>query len=143
MTKQVKINYDYLGVDQVKEIPTTGQLIRFQKQMAKIQSNYKCNISETKDHGWSWIMCTTAQWLEKKDINHAVPVPTDPGSYTGDTNALYAEHKLKVLRFEEYEEHKRNTNKAILAKFDEDLLVEIETDGPLLRYTPHAVYQYM
>ena len=125
-------------------IPTTGQLIRFQKQVGKIQSSYKCNISEAKDHGWSWIMCTTTeQWLEKKDITHAVPVPTDPGPYTGDTNALYAEHKLKLLRFEEYEEHKRNTNKVILAKFDEDLLVEIETDGLLIGYTPHEVFQYM
>ena len=143
MTVQSKIEYDYSGVDRVVGIPTTGQLIRFQKQVGKIQSSYKCNISEAKDHGWSWIMCTTEQWLEKKNITHAVPVPTDPGPYTGDTNALYAEHKLKLLRFEEYEEHKRNTNKVILAKFDEDLLVEIETDGSLIGYTPHEVYQYM
>ena len=70
-------------------------------------------------------------------------MPTNPGPYTGDTNALYAEHKIKLLRFQEYEENKRNTNKAILACFDEDLLVEIETDGLLLGYTPHEVYQYM
>ena len=88
MTKQVEIKYDYSGVDQVKGIPTTGQLIRFQKQMTKIHSSYKCNIPEAKEHGWSWIMCTDAQWLAKKDIDAEVPVPTDPGTYAGDTNAL-------------------------------------------------------
>ena len=58
---KVKINYDYLGVDQVVGILSTGQLIVFQKQIAKIQTNYKCNIPEAKDHGWLWIMCAPAQ----------------------------------------------------------------------------------
>ena len=142
MTK-VKINYDYSGVDRVTGIPTTGELITFQRQMAKIQSSYKCNIAEAKDHGWSWIMCTPAQWIAKRDIIAVVPEPTDPGPYIGDTNVLHAEHKLKLLRFEEWEEHKRNTNKVILVCFDDDLLVEIETDGLLIGYTPYAVYQYM
>ena len=79
----------------------------------------------------------------KKNSVETVPVPSDPGPYTDDTNALHAAHKLKLLRFQEFEEHKRNTNKAILACFDEDLRVEIETDGLLLGYTPHEVYQYM
>ena len=39
MTK-VEIEYDYSGVDRVVGIPTTGQLITFQKQMAKVQTSY-------------------------------------------------------------------------------------------------------
>ena len=88
-------------------------------------------------------MCTPAQWLAKRNIDAAVSEPTDPGAYAGDTNVLHAEHKIKLLRFEEWEEHKRNTNKAILACFDKDLLVEIETDGLLIGFTPYEVYQYM
>ena len=110
-------------------IPTTQALITFQRQMAKIQSSYKCNIAEAKDHGWSWIMCTPVQWLAKRNIPAAVPEPTDPGAYTGNTNVRYAEHKSELLIFDKWEKHKRNTNKAILACFDEDLLVKIETDG--------------
>ena len=67
MTK-VEIEYDYSGVDQVVGIPTTGQLIIFQKQMAKVQASYKYSIAEARDHGWLWIMCTTAQWLLKRGI---------------------------------------------------------------------------
>ena len=88
-------------------------------------------------------MCTPVQWLAKRNITEAVPEPEDPGAYVGNTNILNAAHKLKLLRFEEWEEHKRNTNKAILACFDEDLLVEIETGGLLIGYTPYEVYQYM
>ena len=68
MTK-VRIEYDSLGVDRVVGISTTGQLIVLQKQIAKIQASYKCNIPEAKDHGWSWIMCTSAQWILKKALH--------------------------------------------------------------------------
>ena len=81
MTK-VGIYYDYSGVDQVVEIPTTGQLIIFQTQMAKVQSKYKCNIVEAKVHGWSQTMCTQAQWILKRGITTQVPVSTKPGPYT-------------------------------------------------------------
>ncbi|OEU14451.1 hypothetical protein FRACYDRAFT_240995 [Fragilariopsis cylindrus CCMP1102] len=142
MTK-VEIEYNYSGVDRVVGIPTTGQLITFQKQMAKVQTSYKCNIAEAKDHGWSWIMCTQAQWILKRGITAQVPVPIDPGPYIGDTNILNAAHKQTLKLYEEYEEHKRNTNKAIQACFDEDLFIELETDGLLLGVSPHEVYQHM
>ena len=50
MTK-VKIEYDYLGVNQVVGILSTGQLIVFQKQLVKVQASYKYNIAEARDHG--------------------------------------------------------------------------------------------
>ena len=131
MTK-VEIDYDYSGVDRVVGIPSTGQLIVFQKQLAKVQASYKCNIAEARDHGWSWIMCTAAQWILKRGITAQVPIPANPGPYTGNTNSLHAAYKQKLKLYEEYEEHKRNTNKAIQACFDKDLSVELETDGLLL-----------
>mmetsp|Transcript_35343 Transcript_35343/g.39411 ORF Transcript_35343/g.39411 Transcript_35343/m.39411 type:complete len:126 (-) Transcript_35343:979-1356(-) len=115
MTK-VEIDYDYLGVDRVTGIPTTGQLIKFRKQMVRVQASYKCNIAEAKDHKWSWIMCTLAQWILKKVITAQVPVPTNPGPYTGDTNILHAAHKQKLELYQQHEEHKGNTNKAIQSK---------------------------
>ena len=136
---EVKINYDYSGVDQVVGIPTPIQLIISQRQMAKVQASYKCNIAEARDHGWSWIMCTAAQWKIKRGITAQVPVLTNPGPYTGNTNSLHAAYKQKLKLYEEYEEHKRNTNKAIQACFDEDLFVKLETDGLLLGITPNAV----
>ena len=142
MTK-VEIEYDYSGVDQVVGIPSTGQLIVFQKQMAKVQASYKCNIAEAKDHGCSWIMCTAAQWSLKRGVTAQVPVPADPGLYQGNTNSLYAAYKQKLKLYEEYEEHKRNTNKAIQACFNEDLFVKLETDGLLLGITLIDVYQHM
>ena len=50
--KKVEIEYDYSGVDQIVEIPTTRQLIVYQKQMAKVQTSYKYNILEAQDHRW-------------------------------------------------------------------------------------------
>ena len=138
MTK-VRIDYDYSGVDRVVEIPSTEQLIVFQQQLAKVQAGYKCNIAKARDYGWSWIMCTPAQCILKRGITAQVPVPTNPGPYTGNTNSFHAAYKQKVKLFEEYEEHKRNSNKAIQTCFDVDLFV----DGLLLRITPRDIYQHM
>ena len=138
-----EIDYDYLGVDQVVGTPFTGQLIVFQKQIAKIQTSYKCNIPEAKDHGWSWIMCTPAQWILKRGITNQVTALTDPGLYTGNTNSLKSAYEQKLKLYKEYEEHKQNTNKAIQACFDEDLLMELESDRLLLGVTPIQVYQQM
>ena len=49
---EVEIDFDYSGVDQVVETPSVGQLIIF-KKIAKVQTSYKCNITEAGDHGWS------------------------------------------------------------------------------------------
>ena len=88
-------------------------------------------------------MCTAAQWILKRGITAQVPIPADPGPYTGNTNSLHAAYKQKLKLYEEYEEHKQNTNKAIQACFDVDLFVELETDGLLLGITPKDVYQHM
>ena len=88
-------------------------------------------------------MCTAAQWLLKQEITAQVPIPTDSGLYKGNTNSLHAAYKQKLKLYEEYEEYKRNTNKAIQACFDEDLFVKLETDGLLLGIIPLAVYQHM
>ena len=142
MTK-VKIDYDYSGVVWVAGTPSVEQLIVFQKQIAKIQTSYKCNIPEAKDHGWSLIMFTPAQWILKKDITNNVPAPTNPGLYTGNTNSLKSAYKQKLKLYEQHKEHRRNSNKAIQACFDPDLLIDLETDGLLLGYSPHEVYQHM
>ena len=140
---QVTIEYDYSGVDRIVGVPSTGQLIVFQKQLAKIQTSYKCNVPEAKDHGWSWIMCTPQQWILKRGITSQVTAPADPGQYTGNTNSLKSAYKQKLKLYEEFEEHKRNANKVIQACFDEDLLINLETDGMLLGVTPMQVYQHM
>ena len=59
--KNSDIEYDISGIDRVEGIPSIGQLILFQKQLGKVQTSYKCNIPEAKDHGWAWIMVTPAQ----------------------------------------------------------------------------------
>ena len=142
MTK-TEINYDYSGIDRVAGIPTVGQLIVFQKQLAKIQTSYKCSIIEAGDHGWSWIMCTEDQWQLKRNITKIVQPPTHPGLYTGNTNAQKSKYKQELKLFDEYVEHKRNSIKAIQACFDEDLLIDLESDGIVIGYTPMEIYQHI
>ena len=79
----------------------------------------------------------------KRGITVNVTPPDDPGLYTGNTNSLKATYKQKLKLCEEYEEHKQNTIKAIQACFNEDLLIDLESDGMLLGVTQIEVYQHM
>ena len=81
--------------------------------------------------------------MQKRGITSQVRAPTDPGQFSGNTNVQKAAYKQKLKLYEEYEEHKRNGNKVIQACFEEDLLIDLETDGMLLGVTPMAVYEHM
>ena len=82
-------------------------------------------------------------WQRNYSGTADVVPPTDPGIYTGNTNSLKSTYKQKLKLYEDYEEHRRNSNRAIQSRFDPDLLVELETDGLLLGITPMEVFQYM
>ena len=69
--------------------------------------------------------------------------PTNPGLYTGNTNSLKSTYKQKLKLYEQHEEHRRNTNKAMQSCFDPDLLIDLETDGLLLGVTRMEVFQHM
>ena len=88
-------------------------------------------------------MCTPSQWMLKQSIIANITPSDDPGLYTGNTNSLKATYKQKFKLYEEYKEHKQNTIKAIQACFDEDFLINLESDGMLLGVTPIQVYQHM
>ena len=81
-------------------------------------------------------MCKPAQWMLKSGITANVTPLDNPGLYTGNTNSLKATYKQKLKLYEEYEEHKQNTIKAIQACFDEDLISDLESDEMLLGVTP-------
>ena len=122
-------------------IPSVGHLILFQKQLAKIQTSYKCNIVEAGDHGWSWIICTDDQWILKRNISQTVPPPDHPGIYTGNTNSQKYKYKQELKIYDEYVEQKCNSIKAIQAYFDEDLIIDLESNGIVIGYTPMEIYQ--
>ena len=88
-------------------------------------------------------MCTPAQWILKRGITNQVIAPTDPGLYSGNTNSLKSLQKQKLKFYEEYKVHKQNTNKAIQACFNEDLVINLESDGMLLEVTQIKSYQHM
>ena len=68
--------------------------------MAKIQTSYKCNIPETIDHGWLWIMCTPAQWILKRCITAQVTAPNDPELYAGNAKSFKPAYKQKLKLYE-------------------------------------------
>ena len=62
--------------------------------------------------------------------------PNNPGLYSGNNNSLKSTYKQKLKLYEEHKEHKQNTNKTTQACFDEDLLINLESNRLLLGVTP-------
>ena len=88
-------------------------------------------------------MCTWQQWLLKRGNTSAVIPSTKPVPYAGNTNGLKFIYKQQLKLYDKYEEHKRNTIKAITVCFDQDLLIDLETDGELIGYTPMQIYTHI
>ena len=88
-------------------------------------------------------MGTKAQWKLKQNITDLVIPPANPGIFTGTTNSLKSRYKQELKLYNEDEEHKRNTIKAIQSCFDEDLLINLKLDGILVKYTPMEIYQHI
>ena len=82
------VDYDLSGIDRIRGIPSVGDIITFQRQVAKVQTSYKCKCPNASKHGWSWVMCTAPQWLLKRGITAAIVQQAEPAPYAGNTNAL-------------------------------------------------------
>ena len=88
-------------------------------------------------------MCTPTQLRLKRTITADVTPPNDPGMYSGNTNSLKSIYKQELKIYEEYKEHKLNTIKAIQVYSNEDLLINLESDGMFLKITPMQIYEQM
>ena len=86
-------------------------------------------------------MYIKAQFRLKIKVTVDVVLSTDPWLYTGNTNSLKSTYKQKLKLYEEYEEHKPSTIKVIQTCFDEDLLINLESNWILVGYLLMEVYE--
>ena len=138
-----KFNYNLSRINQIEGIPTVGQVLVFQRQLAKIQTSYHCKCPNLGNHGWLWIICTDAGWILKHGTTDiAVPtVHTEP--YTGQTHATKFKYKKELGLYSEYKEHMWNSVRALTSCFTEGLLIDLQTDGEIFGYTAIKIYDYI
>ena len=61
---------------------------------------------------------------------------TTTGLYTCNTHATKFRYKAELDLYNEYKEHTRNSVKALTISFTEGLLMDLETDGEVIKRTP-------
>ena len=71
----------------------------------------------------------------KHGITAIVVPPAHPGPYTGATHATKFRYKEELGLYKEYKEHMQNSVKALTSCFTEGLLIDLETDSEVIRYT--------
>ena len=136
-------DYDLSGINHINRIPTAGQVLIFQRQLAKIQTSYHCKCPNAGNHRWSWILCTAAEWLLKHAITATVNAPDHPGPYTGATHATKFRYKAELGLYNKYKEHMQNSIKALTSCFTEGLLIDLEADDEVIGYTAIKIYNHI
>ena len=134
---------DLSGIDQIEGTPIVGQVLAFQRQIAKFPTSYHCKCPNAGNHGWSWIVYIDGEWMLKHGITTIVVPPTIPGLYPGATHATKFRYKEELGLYKEYKEHMRNSVKALTSCFIEGLLIDLKTDGEVIGYTAIEIYEHI
>ena len=88
-------------------------------------------------------MCTDAEWLLKHGTTASVNVPDHPGLYIGTTHATKFRYKEELGIYSEYKEHMDNKMEPLTSCFTEGLLIDLETDREVIRYTASEIYNHV
>ena len=112
-----KFDYGLSGIDRITGIPTVGNMLVFQRQLAKIQTSYHYKCLNAGNHRWSWIMYTDGEWMLKQGITATVNAPDHPGLYTGNTYATKFRYKAKLDLYNEYKEQRTNEKQCQSANY--------------------------
>ena len=70
-------------------------------------------------------------------------IPVQPLPYTGTTHAHKFKYKLDVKNHDKYKEHLRNSVNAFSTCFTDGLLIDLETDGQIIGYSPMEIYTHI
>ena len=82
--------------------PTHKNLKYCRKELAAIFATVNCTIDEAKNREHSLLAYTDLQWLPKTNITATVPIPVQPGEFTGSTHAERYKHELKFKQYATY-----------------------------------------
>ena len=76
-------------------------------------------------------------------ITAIIVSPAHTGQYTGPTHATKFRYKAELGLYNEYKEHMYNSIRALTSCFTEGLLIDLETNGEVIRYTPIEIYDHI
>ena len=77
--------------------PTLLSINRARREISRQLQTRVCTDPETHDHSHSYIVWDDVDWLKKREVNHVIVPPTNPGAYNGTTYLKLEVHMAAQL----------------------------------------------
>ena len=105
--------------------PSLISITKARREISRQLQTRVCADSNTHDHGHSYIVWDTIDWLKKRQVTDAIVLPTNPGEYGGTTHNAHEIHKAKLLAWKRYKLLQAATKKMIMHAFKDYHFLEL------------------
>jgi hypothetical protein len=146
-TKEEEI--DLTDITRNNSQPTLISITKARREISRQLQSRVCADPETKDHGQSYLVWDSSDWLKKRQVTNLIAPPPPPGVYGGTTHNALEVHRTAVLAFKRYKEAQAAAKKMIMHAFKEHHFLELQDEnGDVIGYTAlelfaHLIDQYV
>ncbi len=111
-TKEEEI--DLTDITRNNSQPTLISITKARREISRQLQSRVCADPETKDHGQSYLVWESSDWLKKRQVTTLIVPATNPGVYAGTTHLALEMHKTAILAHKRYKEAEAAAKKMLI-----------------------------
>jgi hypothetical protein len=135
---------DLTDITRNNSTPTLISITKARREISRQLQSRVCAGPQTQDHGHSYLVWSSNDWLKKRLVTSQIIPPTNPGSYTGNTHLLLESHKAQQLAWKRYKLAQAATKKMIMHAFKDYHFLELQDDnGDIVGYTAIELFDHL
>jgi len=124
--------------------PTLISITKARREISRQLQSKVCADPETKDHGQSFLVWESSDWLKKRQVTNVIVPPPNPGVYVGTTHNALEVHRTANLAYKRYKEAQAAAKKMIMHAFKEHHFLELQDDnGDIIGYTARELFAHL
>jgi hypothetical protein len=144
MSKTVEEEIDLTDIARNNSAPTLISITKARREISRQLQSRVCADPHTHDHGHSYIVWSTSEWLKKRQVTASIVPLTNPGSYRGTTHQPLEAHKAKQLAWKRYKLAQAATKKMTMHAFKDYHFLELQDEnGDIVGYSTIELFDHL
>ena len=144
MTDSNNVKYELDNITKHQDEPTIITIDMTKREVATELRKLRNRQPESARQGHAYIIWNDAEWLTKKGVTTAVPIPALPPTYSGNTHALLEAYKMSVLLYNDHTDAMVAAETMIFRAFPISHFLELMDDeNEVVGYTPRELIQHL
>jgi hypothetical protein len=124
--------------------PTLISITKARREISQQLQSLLCADPATKDHGQSYLVWDSSNWLKKRQVTTTIVPAPNPGVYSGTTHNALEVHKTATLAHKRYKEAEAAAKKMLMHAFKEHHFLELQDDnGDIIGYTAIELFEHL